>query len=120
MHYFVLRFRSHKLTEHNAFGIFLAKLTVAKPLNTGLNISMALKTVNLTSLAPKYCNDALNQLIEAALTETTLYCLQSNSYKLAETLANLECEEAIIETAHPIFPFLKNELKNFHIQPIAV
>lgn len=81
---------------------------------------MTLKTVNLTSQAPKYCDEALNQLIETALTETTLYCLQSNSYKLAETLADLECEEAIIETAHPIFPFLKNELKNFHIQPIAV
>ncbi len=84
-----------------------------------MNVSM-LNTVNITSQAPNYPDEALNLLIETALKETTLYRLQSNSYKLAQTLADLECKEAIIETAHPIFPFLKNELKNFDILPIAV
>lgn len=77
-------------------------------------------TVNITSQAPSYPNEALNQLIETALKETTLYCLKSNSFKLAQTLAELKCKEAIIETNHPIFPFLKNELKHFRILPIAV
>lgn len=79
-----------------------------------------LKSINLTSQAPIYPIEGLNQLIESALKETTLYCLQSNSYKLAQAIAELNYEEAIIESQHPIFPFLKNELKSFSIQPVAI
>lgn len=85
----------------------------------GINIRM-LKSINLTSQAPKCSNESLNELIATSLKETTLYNLQSNSYKLAQALADLDYKEAIIETKHPIFPFLKNELKCFSIQPIAI
>lgn len=121
MHGFVLSSSFRKLAFLNVVGIYLAKLPIARNLfDTGINISMTLRTINLTTQAPKYRDDTLNQLIETALKETTLSCLQSNSYKLAQTLADLECKEAIIESSHPIFPFLKNELKNFRITPIAV
>lgn len=80
---------------------------------------MSKKTINLTTIKPEY-NKELNDLIETSLSQTTLNCLKSNSERLAQLVATLHIEEAIINQQHPIFPFLKNELKVVNIKPIAV
>lgn len=80
---------------------------------------MTIKTINLTGIKPEY-NNELNELIEASLSQTTLNHLKANSERLAQMVAALHIDEAVIPNQHPIFPYLKNELKWYNVKPIAV